>query len=196
MDDGDRAIHFCCFSAVRRVGREDTVGEGPDPVALGLIADDRRVHGDATERDVGVGSEIVEPRRVLLGTGLRGDDRDAVGDVDSTGWVGYRDKGLLLPSYAKLADGYRRFLGLPAAVGGGIGVLVGFGFRGWRPWTGRGWVGLGPCGGGTALSFSRQRSEPMPRKRWGSRPTLGGAWPGSTVPSLWLTIFLGVFDLV
>ena len=78
MDDWDRAVHFCRFSAVGRVGREDTVGERPNPVAFSLIADDRCVHGDATESDVGVGSEVVEPSRVLLGASLGGDDRDAV----------------------------------------------------------------------------------------------------------------------
>ena len=69
-------------SMVRRVGREDTVGERPQPVALSFIANHRRPHGDITEPNVGVGSKIVEPRRVPFVAGLRGDDRDPVPVVE------------------------------------------------------------------------------------------------------------------
>src|SRR5271166_1855456 len=78
LDDRDGSVRLRGFCAVGCVGRKDAVGERPESFSLSFVADDRRLHRDATERDVAVRPKVVKPRRVRLGAGLRGDDRDPV----------------------------------------------------------------------------------------------------------------------
>jgi hypothetical protein len=63
------------LAAIGGVGREDAVGERPEPAALGLVGDHGRSHRQPPEDDVRVGTEVVKPRGVALVAQLRGDDR-------------------------------------------------------------------------------------------------------------------------
>src|SRR6476646_3371138 len=82
LDDRDRPVRLGRFPAVRRVGREDAVGQPPEALALGLVGNNTCPHRDAAEADLGFGLEVVEPGRVLGQTEFRGDDRDLVAVVE------------------------------------------------------------------------------------------------------------------
>src|SRR3954452_24900422 len=84
LNDRDGAAGACGPRAVSGIRREDLIRELPEPGSLCVVIDDLRAEWPATEGDVGMGAKVVEPRRVLWQTELRGDDRHplAVVEVD------------------------------------------------------------------------------------------------------------------
>src|SRR4051812_16929661 len=65
LDDRNGAPHLGGPLAVTGIGWEDAVGKLPEPRSLRVVVDDLRVKRLPAELDVGMGTKIVEPRRVL-----------------------------------------------------------------------------------------------------------------------------------
>src|SRR6476661_6783679 len=73
LNDRNRAMSPRCVATVRGVWGEDVVSEPPQPLAFSLVLNHGRSHRQAAERDVRVGQQVVKPRRMMRGAGLRGD---------------------------------------------------------------------------------------------------------------------------
>src|SRR5262249_54731552 len=76
LDDREAPVHRGSVAPIAREGGEDTVGELPEPVALGLVLDDGRVHRDPAEDEVRMGSQVVIPGRVSRAARVRRHDGD------------------------------------------------------------------------------------------------------------------------
>src|SRR4051794_2323946 len=84
LHDGDRPPRARGALAVGGIAGKDAVGQRPQPPALRLVGHHPGPERLAAEDDVGVGPQVVKPRRVLREAELRRDDRHplAVVEVD------------------------------------------------------------------------------------------------------------------
>ena len=70
-DERDDSVHLRGVAPVVRERGEDVVCERPEALLLGFVVDHARVDGDATEHDVRVSTQVVEPGRVVRAAGVR-----------------------------------------------------------------------------------------------------------------------------
>src|SRR3954468_20440609 len=93
LDDRDHAPSASGPRTVSGICREDPIRELPDPRSLRLVIDDLRVEWPPAELHVGMDAEVVEPRRVVRQTQLRGDDRHPLPVVEVDDAVASRPAG-------------------------------------------------------------------------------------------------------
>src|SRR3954447_2385287 len=93
LDDRDDAPGASGPRTVSGICREDPIRELPDPGSLRLVIDDLRVEWPPAELHVGMDAKVVEPRRVVRQTQLRGDDRHPLPVVEVDDAVASRPTG-------------------------------------------------------------------------------------------------------